>query len=102
MMKTLANALVGDFSLPHSAPLDDLRQLGYAAQVARGSVDDPEDRLTCLVKFCRAAVSNAPVADVVHAHDANQARWGAAWHVDVSKFRTELPLHVKLVNAKSC
>lgn len=97
MMKILADVVAGDFGVPEAMQADDLRQLGYAAQVVRGSVDDPEKRLTHLVKLCRAAVAEAPMVEIVDARDTVQAQWGAPWHVDARKFRRELPLHLTWV-----
>jgi hypothetical protein len=93
LMRTLAKAVAVGFVPPESASLDDLRQLGYAAQLARGSVADPDRHLLEVVRFCRKAVAGESVPHV-SARDRLQAEWGAPWHVDAGKLRTELPLHL--------
>ncbi len=100
LMTTLAQVVVGRFVMSMSAPADDLRQLGYAAQLARGHVDDPQKRLVAVVKACSNAVSGLPKPSVV-ARDKVQAEWGAPWHVDSGKLKTELPLYVRQVRDTS-
>jgi len=95
MLQQLADILEGG-SVDLLASEEQLRQLGYAAQVARGRVPDPENRLLRTIRSCRTALSSnpCPEAKADRARDALQREWGAAWHVDAAKLATELPLYI--------
>ena len=70
-----------------------LRQLGYACELARGRVEDPDGNLGRVARFCRARLEGT-TAPAGRFRDPVQASWGALWHVDAGKLRTELPLHL--------
>ena len=93
IMRVLARVVTGDFVLPVNPRVDHLRQLGYAAQLARGRVADPDQNLLEVVRVCRSRLTGLPVPEV-SARDSVQAAWGAPWHLDAAKLRTELPQHV--------
>lgn len=93
MMSLLADVACGLFEPKGNESEADLRQLGYSAYLARGRVRDPEDRLGSLVRTCREILSGSPVPEGQY-RDPIQARWGAPWHLDAAKLKTELPLHL--------
>lgn len=70
-----------------------LRQLGYACELARGRVEDPDGNLGRAARFCRERLEGTAVP-TGRFRDRVQASWGARWHVDAGKLRTELPLHL--------
>ena len=70
-----------------------LRQLGYACDLARGRVEDPDGNLGRIARFCRERLEGTTVPPG-RFRDPVQASWGALWHVDAGKLRTELPLHL--------
>ncbi len=70
-----------------------LRQLGYACELARGRVEDPDGNLGRVARFCRERLEGKAVP-TGRFRDPVQAGWGALWHVDAGKLRTELPLHL--------
>ena len=95
-MDVLADVVLGLIPLNPSQLPEDPRQLGYLATLAKGATYDTSNRLLALAKMCRDSVSSSEVGtesarntvDMVH------RSWGAAWHMDASKLRRELPLHV--------
>jgi hypothetical protein len=97
VMEALARVVVSGFVPAGSTSVDELRQLGYAAQLARGSVADPDGHLAGFVKFCRQAVAAAPAPEMPPARDGVQHAWGAPFHVDARKLRAELPLHISRI-----
>ena len=70
-----------------------LRQLGYACELARGRVEDPDGNLGRVARFCRERLEGMAVP-AGRFRDPVQAGWGALWHLDAGKLRTELPLHL--------
>ncbi|WP_036796887.1 hypothetical protein [Leisingera caerulea] len=94
MLDLLARVAVHGFTPTGSEDEGHLRQLGYAANVARGRVEDPQDYLGKVVKYCRSHLPERPAPAGVY-RDPVQKRWGAKWNLDVGKVRSELPLHVQ-------
>lgn len=94
VMVALARAVLGQKVIEEGEPPDTLRQLGYAAYLVRGRVDDPQDCLGQLALHCMKMVEHAPMPEV-RFRDSVQARWGAPYGMDVHKLRTELPLHIR-------
>ncbi|WP_037372481.1 hypothetical protein [Salipiger mucosus] len=97
-MSLLADVVTGRFFPASTDGESFLRQLGYVAQLARHRIDDPEDRLRKVVDFCREQVKDRPAPSGQY-RDPIQQRWGAPWHMDLGKLRTELPLQVKRLDA---
>lgn len=93
MLTVLAEVVVHGFVPEASEEESELRQLGYAAFIARGRVDDPDDNLGQVVKYCRDRLADRPPAQGTY-RDLVQQRWGAEWYLDLGKVRAELPLHV--------
>jgi len=93
MLSVLARAAMYGHELTGSESEEDLRQLGYSADLARGRVKDPGRNLEALVSECRLRLQAMSPEDRVY-RDPAQARWGALWNMDVGKLKTELPLHV--------
>lgn len=94
VMRTLAGVLRGEASVESVADMAEFRLMGYAASLARGSVNDPGDRLKKLLSVCRKRAQDSD-AHVTAARDAVQAKWGSPWHFDAQKIRKELPLYVQ-------
>lgn len=94
MLARLAGVVCDGDGLTGAETSEDLRQLGYAAHLARGRVDDPDNHLGRIVKACQSALQGQE-PPVGHYRDGAQALWGAAWHLDATKLRTELPLHIR-------
>jgi hypothetical protein len=95
-MDALAEVVLGRRDLNLCQTLEDARQFGYLATLAKGAEYDRDKRLKALYERCRDVVAQAslPVESYVEAVDPVQASWGAPWHMDASKLRRELPLHV--------
>jgi hypothetical protein len=95
-MDVLSDVVLGLQPLDPDQLVEDARQLGYMASLAKGIVYDKSKRLLALEKMCRGMVSSsvAKAESVCKPVDAVQGAWGAAWHMDASKLRRELPLHV--------
>lgn len=94
MLDLLARVAVHGFKPTGSEDEEHLRQLGYAASVARGRVEDPQDYLGKVVNYCRSHLPERQTTAGVY-RDPVQKRWGAKWNLDVGKVRSELPLHVQ-------
>lgn len=95
-MDVLAEVVLGLQPLDPNQLPEDARQLGYLASLAKGGAYDTGKRLLTFVKMCRDFVSASAVSSESARKpvDAVQGSWGAAWHMDASKLRRELPLHV--------
>ncbi len=94
VMRSLARTAAGDGDAvlaEHALPL---RQLGYAATLVEGYVDDPQDRLGALIRKASGAPPSGEEPDGGYV-DPVQARWRAPWHMDARKLRLETPLHLK-------
>lgn len=94
LMRLLARVVIGGDLAIGSLSLEETRQLGYAAHLARGRIADPEDKLGQLSRACLIRVQGLPTPDRTY-RDAVQARWGAAHSLDPRKLRTELSLHLE-------
>ena len=76
------DAAMADSGLP-------LRQLGYAAALVEGCLDDPKGHLRALIrKASSSPAGHEPASGYV---DPVQARWQAPWHMDARKLRLETP-----------
>lgn len=93
MLSVLADIVVRGFAPTGFEEECELRQLGYSAFVARGRVDDPQDNLRQVVKYCRNHLASKPAPEGTY-RDQFQRVWGAEWHLDAGKVKVELPLHV--------
>ncbi len=93
LMELLAKVAAGRHMPDGREDEASLRQLGYACDLARGRVEDPDGNLGRVARFCRKRLEGT-AAPAGRFRDPVQASWGALWHVDVGKLRTELPLHL--------
>ena len=93
MMGLLARAVAGERVWDQVQAPDDLRQLGYAAYLVHGRVEDPVDNLGLLLRACHTRLRDLPRPERTY-RDAAQARWAAPHAMDPRKLRTELPLHL--------
>jgi hypothetical protein len=66
----VAAVVLGQTMPGNGEPADELRQLGYAATMAKGRVPDPDGRLNAAIKACRAAVARLEAPVVEGARDA--------------------------------
>ena len=73
----------------------------YASYLVRGRVEDPEDNLGRVARFCMERLEGAPALAGCF-RDPVQARWGAPWHLDVAKLRTEVRLHLTKLQRETC
>lgn len=94
LMSLLARVVIGKGLKVEDLSIEDVRQIGYAAHLARGRVADPDDHLGRLSRACLLRVQDLPTPDRAY-RDTVQARWGAAHGLDPRKLRTELPLHIE-------
>ena len=70
-----------------------LRQLGYAASLVQGYLDDPENNLGEAIRMAAERLDGKkPRASGFT--DPVQAKWGAPWHLDAAKLRLETPLYL--------
>lgn len=90
IMDVLAGLLRGDLDFDSLKTRQDIRILGYAAELVYGTIDDPEKRLQTFIKRCKRELEvpekSGQYVDLV------QARWRSPVHLDVRKLRSELPL----------
>lgn len=93
-MDALSDVLTGRLDRVALEDEAELRQLGYAATLVKGSVKDDLGRLRRLLAVCKDALADRPLPDV-SPRDAVQRRWGARFHLDARKLKHELPLHLQ-------
>lgn len=93
LMELLAKVAAGRHMPDSREDEASLRQLGYACELARGRVEDPDGNLGRVARFCRERLKGT-TAPPGRFRDPVQESWGAGWHVDAGKLRTELPLHL--------
>jgi len=93
LMELLAKVAAGRYMPDGREDEASLRQLGYACDLARGRVEDPDGNLGRVARFCRERLEGTAVP-AGRFRDPVQASWGALWHLDAGKLRTELPLHL--------
>lgn len=93
LMQKLAELVVGAAGVDELLQTEDIRELGYAADLVRMNVDDPENRLSEFVRLAHAHLSQFPPPSCSF-KDKVQERWGAQMHLSPRRLRTELPLHI--------
>ena len=93
VMQLLARIADGGLAVVKAQDESSLRQLGYAASLVHGHVDDPEDHLGAAIRLAETALEGR-VAPAASFRDPDQARWGAPRHLDAAKLRRETPLHL--------
>ncbi len=93
LMHLLARVAAGDIALMSLQDEGSLRQLGYAASLVEGYVDDPQDNLGEAIRLATEELEGR-TATVSSFRDPVQARWGAQWHLDAAKLRLETPLQL--------
>lgn len=92
-MKALADVIAGHARPANGRAEAELRLLGYAASLVKGSVRDEAGRLGVFLSACRRELEGLP-EPAVSPRDPVQRRWGAAFHLDARKLKHELPLHL--------
>lgn len=93
LIRRLAELVVGAAGVDELLQTEDIRQLGYAADLVKMNVDDPENKLSEFVSLARLRVSQLPPPSCSF-KDKVQERWGAPMHLSPRRLRTELPLHI--------
>ena len=93
LMQLLARIATGDRSVMRAQDERGLRQLGYAASLVHGHVDDPDDNLGAAVCLAAGKLKGKTSA-ATSFRDPVQAKWGAPRHLDAAKLRRETPLHL--------
>lgn len=92
-MRLLARIVHGEST---AVPEDDecsLRQLGYAAFLVQGYLDDLGNNLGAAIRKAAARL-DGKTPGTSGFNDPVQAKWGAPWHLDAAKFRLETPLYL--------
>ena len=93
VMRLLARIAYGETD---AMPQDDenaLRQLGYAASLVQGYLDDPENNLGAAIRMAADSL-DGKTPGTSGFSDPVQAKWGAPWHLDAAKLRLETPLYL--------
>lgn len=93
VMQRLARIAAGDLTVMDNQDETGLRQLGYAASLVQGHVDDPQDNLGAAVRLASSRLEGRKAA-ATSFRDPIQAKWGASRHLDAAKLRLETPLHL--------
>lgn len=93
VMQRLARIAAGDLTVMDNQDESGLRQLGYAASLVKGHVDDPQDNLGAAVRLASRRLEGRKTA-ATSFRDPIQAKWGAPRHLDAAKLRLETPLHL--------
>ena len=89
VMRVLARVVDGDGDAAMADSGLPLRQLGYAAALVEGCLDDPEGHLRALIR--KASSSPAGEEPAGGYADPVQARWQAPWHMEARRLRLETP-----------
>ena len=92
-MQLLARIATGDQRVMQTQNELGLRQLGYAASLVHGHVDDQKDSLGAAVRLA-AGELKAKTATAASFRDPVQAKWGAPRQLDGAKLRRETPVHL--------
>ncbi|MXX88697.1 MAG: hypothetical protein F4Y68_05530 [Boseongicola sp. SB0665_bin_10] len=93
MLRFLADVIARGRVLSGEESIEEVRQVGYMAELACGRAADPDRALRALVAECRARTSGVPVLSRRWSNPVQEG-WGAPWHMDPRKIAVELPLHV--------
>ncbi|NPD17728.1 hypothetical protein HOY34_21345 [Xinfangfangia sp. D13-10-4-6] len=93
VMDVLSDVLLGRVSFGDLSSKVDLRLVGYAAALVKTTVSDPTGVLSRLMTYCREKLHEMAGAAVSYV-DQVQLSWRSPWHLDASKLRRELPLHL--------
>lgn len=101
LLQRLAKVAAGLHTPDGAEHEDELRQLGYGCYLARRRVEDPDDNLGRVALFCMQCLEGKPPPGGRRFRDPAQERWGAPWHMDIGKLRTELPVHLMQVRRAS-
>lgn len=91
MMRSLARVVTCGTAAMHGLDENSLRQMGYAASLVRGRLEDPEDNLGAAIRLATEALEGK-TATAIEFRDPVQAKWGAPRHLDAAKLRLETPL----------
>ena len=100
VMWHLARIATGDLTILPTLDDRSLRQLGYAASLVHGHLDDPHDYLGTAIRLAADELAGKTVT-ATGFRDPVQARWGAPRHLDVDKLRLETPLHLLALRRRS-
>ena len=92
VMRVLARVVAGDGEAAVADAGLPLRQLGYAAALVEGRLDDPKGHLRALIR--KASSSPAGQEPAGGYADPVQARWQAPWHLEARKLRLETPAYL--------
>ena len=94
LLSLLARVVICGHEFSGDETEEDLRQLGYGADLARGRVRDPDQNLDALAIKCRNRLSGLSPANRNY-RDPVQALWGAEWNMDLGKIRSELHVYIQ-------
>ena len=109
----LAQVVVFGYEPSGNENTECLRQIGYAADLARNRVDDPNRNLEALAVKCRDILSRISPREQKSLdfdpdippqrqkyRDPIQALWGAEWNMDPQEIKSRVPDHIRF-HAKS-
>ena len=91
VMRLLARIVTDGTAVMLALDENSMRQLGYAASLVRGRLEDPEDNLGAVISLATKALEGKTATATVFC-DPVQAKWGAPRHLDAAKLRLETPL----------
>ena len=98
VMQLLARIVTNGTAAMLGMDENSLRQIGYAASLVRGCLEDPEDNLGAAIRLATEALEGK-TATATEFRDPVQAKWGAPRHLDAAKLRLETPLLLPRVAA---
>lgn len=101
LLDLLATAALGKTVDYSAMSPTEVAELGYAAQLARGRVEDPDDRLGAVMRRCRDLLEATALAEVEKPKTALQARWKAPFSLDLGKIRSELKLRMRAAERRA-
>ena len=92
-MQLLARIAHGESAVMPQNDECSLRQLGYAASLVQGYLDDPENNFGEAIRMAAARLDGKNLR-ASGFNDPIQAKWGAPWHLDAARLRLETPLYL--------
>lgn len=94
MLSAIGCIARGDLLADDVSDTGDLGQLAYLASLARNRVTTGGEALTRFMRSASSRLAQEPAVYVAHPQDPLQTRFGAPFHMDPGKVRSEANLHV--------
>ena len=96
LLSLLARTVIYGAGLSGIESRQELRQMGYGADLASGRVDDPDCNLDNLAFKCHQKLAGSQIPDHNY-RDPVQQWWGAAWNMDIGKIKSELSGYINCI-----